>query len=315
MPMEVGVFLPISGRAATADVLTDAAQLAERLGFAAIWSADRVVTPWHIDTPYPYSDDNVFIVPPDRPFFDSMACLTFLAGRTEKVRLGISVLVLPYRHPLYWARLATTIDHLSKGRLIMGVGIGWMREEFDALGVAYGERGSITDEQLEVVSLLLSEEHCTFEGRHYRFRDVSFYPKALQPHLPIWVGGEGKPARRRAGRYGDAWFPYFVDITPEELGAAHEDVRAAAREAGRHPDAVALTCCSAIEVTDADVAQDPRRLRGSPHQLVEALLRYDAAGVEHMALQFTVPRWPDRREQIERFAAEVMPSLSSARSA
>lgn len=307
--MELGVFLPISGRAATPDVLTQAAQAAERLGFAAVWSADRVVTPWRIETPYPYSDDSVFIVPPDRPFFDSMACLSFLAGRTDRVRLGISVLVLPYRHPLYWARLATTIDHLSRGRLIMGVGIGWMREEFEALDVAYDRRGSITDEQLEAVRLLLSEEHCTFEGKHYRFRDVSFYPKALQPHLPIWVGGEGKPARRRAGRFGDAWFPYFVEITAEELRAAHEDVRSAAREAGRDPDAVALTCCSAVEVTRDEVSQDPRRLRGSPAQLVEALLAYEQAGVEHVALQFTVPRWPDRLAQMETFAGEVLPAV------
>lgn len=310
--MEVGVFLPISGRAATPEVLTEAARTAEHLGFAAVWSADRVVTPWHIETPYPYSTDNVFIVPPDRPFFDSMACLSFLAGRTEKVRLGISVLVLPYRHPLYWARLATTIDHLSRGRLIMGVGVGWMREEFEALGMPYRDRGRMTDEQLEAVRLLLTEEHCTFEGKHYRFSDVSFHPKALQPHLPIWVGGEGKPARRRAGRHGDAWFPYFVEITPRELRQAHDDVRSAARDAGRDPDAVALTCCSAVEVTDADVTQDPRRLRGSPRQLVEALRQYEQVGVQHVALQFMVPRWPDRLAQMEQFAEEVLPALRSA---
>ncbi|HKA51971.1 MAG TPA: TIGR03619 family F420-dependent LLM class oxidoreductase [Candidatus Dormibacteraeota bacterium] len=310
--MDVGVFLPISGRAATPEVLTEAAQTAERLGFTAVWSADRVVTPWHIETPYPYSADNVFIVPPDRPFFDSMACLSFLAGRTEKVRLGISVLVLPYRHPLYWARLATTIDHLSRGRLIMGVGIGWMKEEFEALGISYSARGRLTDEQLEAVRLLLGEEHCTFEGEHYRFSDVSFHPKALQPHLPIWVGGEGKAARRRAGRHGDAWFPYFVEIAPQELRLAHEDVRAAARDAARDPDAVALTCCSAVEVTDVDVTQDPRRLRGSPRQLLEALQQYERVGVEHVALQFTVPRWPDRLVQMERFAEEVLPALQQA---
>src|SRR5947207_2615864 len=206
--MEVGVFLPISGRAAGAEVLTEAGQAAERLGYDAIWSADRVVTPWRIDTPYPYAGDNVFIVPPDRPFLDSMACLSFLAARTERIRLGISVLVLPYRHPLYWARLAATIDHLSKGRLVMGVGIGWMREEFDALGVPYEARGRMTDEQLAAVAVLLRDEHCSYAGHHYRFRDVNLLPKAFQPHLPIWVGGEGRPARRRAGRLGDAWFPY-----------------------------------------------------------------------------------------------------------
>src|SRR5207302_11183184 len=119
--MEIGVFLPISGRAAGAEVLTQAARAAERLGYDTVWSADRVVTPWRIETPYPYAGDSVFIVPPDRPFLDSMACLSFLAGRTDRVRLGISVLVLPYRHPLSWARLATTIDQLSGGRLVMGV--------------------------------------------------------------------------------------------------------------------------------------------------------------------------------------------------
>jgi len=309
--MDVGVFLPISGRAATPEVLTEAARTAERLGFAAVWSADRVVTPWHIETPYPYSADSVFIVPPDRPFFDSMACLSFLAGRTDKVRLGISVLVLPYRHPLYWARLATTIDHLSMGRLIMGVGIGWMKEEFEALGISYSARGRMTDEQLQAVRLLLSQEHCTFEGIHYRFSDVSLHPKALQPHLPIWVGGEGMPARQRAGRHGDAWFPYFVEITPQELRSAHDDVRSAARDAGRDPDSVALTCCSAVEVTDADVTQDPRRLRGSPRQLLGALRQYERVGVEHVALQFTVPRWPDRLAQMELFAEKVLPALQS----
>jgi len=310
--MEIGVFLPISGRAAGAEVLTQAARAAERLGYDTVWSADRVVTPWRIETPYPYAGDSVFIVPPDRPFLDSMACLSFLAGRTDRVRLGISVLVLPYRHPLYWARLATTIDQLSGGRLVMGVGIGWMREEFEALGVPYEARGRMTDEQLEAVAVLLRDDHCTYEGEHYRFRDVSLLPKAFQQRrLPIWVGGEGRPARRRAGRLGDAWFPYFVRITPEELRNAHEDVRAAAREAGRDPDGVALTCCAAIELTAGEVAQDPARLRGSAPQLAEALEAYRRAGVAHVALQFMVPRWPDRLAQMEKFGTEVLPLLRS----
>lgn len=307
--MELGVFLPISGRAASAGVLTEAARAAEQMGFATVWSADRLVTPWRIETPYPYSDDNVFIVPADRPFLDSMSCLSFLAGVTEKIRLGISVLVLPYRHPIAWARAATTIDHLSGGRLVLGVGVGWMREEFDALGVPFEQRGRMTDEQLEAVRILLSQEHCTFQGQRYSFRDVSFSPKAFQEHLPIWVGGEAKPARRRAGRFGDAWFPYFVNITPDELRAAHDHVRAAADAAGRDPDSVALASCFAIEITDVDVPQDPGRLRGSPAQVAEALHAYERAGVQHAALQFKVPRWPDRLAQIEAFASKALPAL------
>ncbi len=112
--MKFGVFLPISGRATGPDTLMEAACSAEAQGFDAIWSADRVVTPWTIKTSYPYSENHEFIVPPDRPFLDSFTCLAFLAACTEKIMLGVSVLVLPYRHPLYWTRVAVSIERLSR---------------------------------------------------------------------------------------------------------------------------------------------------------------------------------------------------------
>jgi len=304
--VKLGVFLPVSGRAAGPEVLTDAARSAEAQGWDAVWSADRVVTPWRIDTEYPYAEDAAFIVPPDRPFLDSMTCLAYLAGRTERIQLGISVLVLPYRHPLYWARVAASVDLLAGGRLIMGVGVGWMREEFAAQNVPFEARGRMTDEQLEILGKLWSEESISFEGEHYRFHDLSFVPKRK---LPIWVGGEGKAARRRTARYGDAWFPYYVRITPEELRARHEEVRAMARELGRDPDAVALTACAAVQLTPDTVRQEPDRLRGTPEQVVEAIQAYERAGVEHLALQFMVPKWPERKEQIARFAEEALPAL------
>jgi probable F420-dependent oxidoreductase len=308
--MQFGVFLPISGRAAGPDTLMEAARSAERQGFDAIWSADRVVTPWRIETPYPYSEHHEFIVPPDRPFLDSLTCLAFLAGCTSTITLGISVLVLPYRHPLYWARVAASIERLSKGRLIMGVGVGWMQEEFAALGVSFKDRGKMTDEQLQIIQRLWSEEHISFSGQFYQFADLAFYPKPIQqPRIPIWVGGEGAAAQRRAAKYGDAWFPYFVEMTPAELKAGYDAVRRAATEAGREPEQVLLTCCRPIEVTPAPVAQDECFLRGSPEQLVEALRAYQAIGVSHLALQFMVTRWPERVAQIERFAQEVMPHL------
>jgi probable F420-dependent oxidoreductase len=311
--MELGVFLPISGRATGPETLRATAQSAEAQGFDAVWSADRVVTPWTIRTIYPYSENHEFIVPPDRPFLDSLTCLAFLAGCTERITLGISVLVLPYRHPLYWARVAASIEQLSKGRLIMGVGVGWMEEEFAALSVPFAERGRMTDEQLEIVQRLWSEEHISHAGRFYRFDDVAFYPKPLQqPRIPIWVGGEGAAAQRRAGRYGDAWFPYFVDVTPHELRAGYEQARVFAAGAGRDSEALRLAVCQPIEVTTAPVPQDERHLRGTPEQLVEALDAYRAIGVHHLALQFMTPRWPDRMEQIARFAAEVLPHVRGA---
>lgn len=307
--MKVGVFLPISGRAAPG-ALADAARSAEALGYASVWAADRVVTPWQIRTPYPYSDDHRFFVPPDVPFLEPLTCLAYLAACTERIALGMSVLVLPYRHPLHWAKIATTIDHLSRGRLILGVGVGWMVEEFEALGVPFGERGAIADEQLELLGRLWREERPRFEGRFYRFGEVGFSPKPLQrPRIPLWVGGEGARACRRAGRYGDAWFPYFVRITPTELATHFESVRRWAVEAGRNPAEIGLSCCLPVELTAEPVAQEAGRLRGTPEQLTVALRAYQRVGVEHVALQFMAPRWPARRTQIERFAREVLPAL------
>jgi probable F420-dependent oxidoreductase len=311
--MKFGVFLPISGRAAGPETLMGAARQAETLGYDSVWCADRIVIPWEIKTPYPYSEGQSFIVPPDRPFFEPLTCLAFLAGCTEKISLGISVLVLPYRQPLYWAKIATTIDHLSKGRLILGVGVGWMVEEFAALGANFAARGELSDEQLDLLKVLWEEERAKFSGRHYRFEDIAFSPKPLQkPRIPIWVGGESARAQRRAGKYGDAWFPYFVRMTPVELSRRFDNVRRAAEKGGRDPSGVRLNCCLPIELGPAPLPQEEDRLHGSAEQIAEALKGYEKIGVEHIALQFMVPHYPERVEQIARFAREVMPAYKNA---
>ena len=309
--MKVGVFLPISGRAASG-VLLEAAQRAEALGFDSVWAADRIVTPWRIDTPYAYNEDRRFFVPPDAPFLEPLTCLAYLAGGTSRITLGMSVLVLPYRHPLHWAKVATTLDHLSRGRFVLGVGVGWMVEEFAALGRAdvFAQRGAVSDEQLRLVETLWTEPRPRFEGRFYRFDEVGFEPKPLQrPRVPIWVGGEGRAARRRAGRHGDAWFPYFVRITPAALAEHFVEVRRFAAEAGRDPAEVRLCCCLPIEITETPAPQAPDRVAGTPEQVAATLAAFAAAGVEHLALQFMAPRWPLRALQIERFAAEALPRL------
>ncbi len=310
--MKYGVFLPVSGRAASRKTLMQAAQQAESLGYDSVWAADRLVMPWKIETAYPYSKESTFIVPPDRPFFDTLTCLAFLAGCTETIQLGMSVMVLPYRHPLHWAKIATTIDQLSTGRLIMGVGVGWMEEEFTAMNAPFKERGAVSDEQLTLLKQLWTEEHITFRGKYYNVDDIAFNPKPYQkPRVPIWVGGEGKYAQRRAGRYGDAWFPYFVRITPAELAARFDYVRKIAREAGRNPYFLALACCLPIELTSDDAKQEEDYLKGSIEQITERLRMFQRVGVTHIGLQFMIPHYPERQEQIERFAKEALPALRS----
>lgn len=310
--MKLGVFLPVSGRAAVPEVLTEAAQQAETLGFDSVWAAERMVNPWEMNTRYPYKANDQWFVPPESPFLETLTALTFLAGVTKTISLGAAVIVLPYRHPLFTARVATSIDTLSKGRLILGVGIGWMPEEFDALGIPFKSRAGMSEEQLQIFNLLWAEERPHFKGRYYQFDPVAVNPRPVQqPRFPIWIGGESEPAQRRAAKYGDAWFSYFVKITPRDLAARFKQLRQWAAEAGRDPDDVKLCCVRPIEVTPEPVPQEEDNLRGTPKQLVEALRPYEAIGVEHMALQFMRGRWPERKEQIEKFGQEVIPALRS----
>jgi probable F420-dependent oxidoreductase len=302
--VDLGVFLPVSGRSATAATLTDAALRAEEWGFSTVWAADRVVNPWKIETPYPYADSDAFIVPPDRPFLECLTVLSFLAAATSRIRLGSSVVVMNFRHPLHWFKQATSIDRLSEGRLVLGVGIGWMEEEFAAMGAPFPDRGRVADEQLEIIHTLLGEERASYRGDFYAFDDVAFEPKAHGARLPIWVGGEGRRAQRRAAHYSDAWFPYFVRVTSDELVERFGYVREQAVMHERDPDEVALACCLPVEITDKEVAQEPDRLRGTPQQVAEALARFSEVGVTHVGLQFMAPRYPERMEQIERFALE-----------
>ena len=225
-----GVFLPVSGRAASRKTLMQAAQEAEALGYDSVWAADRLVIPWKIETTYPYSKEATFIVPPDRPFFDTLTCLAFLAGCTEKIQLGMSVMVLPYRHPLHWARIATTIDQLSTGRLILGVGVGWMEEEFAAMNAPFKERGKVSDEQLTLLKQLWSEEHITFHGKYYNVDDIAFCPSPIKN--PGCRSGSAAKANRPAPRRRcrRRLVSLFRQSHAGAAGAGYENVRAEAQK-------------------------------------------------------------------------------------
>ena len=307
--MEVGVFLPVSGRAAVPEVLTDAAQQAENTGYDSVWAAERLVNPWLMETAYPYKDNSQWFVPPEVPFLEPLTCLAFLSGVTKKVKLGISVAVLPFRHPLYTARVATSIDTLSNGRLILGAGIGWMIEEFNALGVPFKKRGAMGNEQLEIFNTLWKSDKPSYHGKHYDFEPLSVSPRPVQqPRFPIWTGGESEAAVKRAAKYGDAWFSYHVKISAEDLAAKYSKVQAAAAELGREGQ-VDLCCCRPVEITKDPVEQQDDVFEGTPEQLIESINKFKDIGVKHIALQFMKGRWPERREKIEWFAKDVLPHI------
>ncbi len=204
--------------------------------------ADHLIVPVHTDIRYAYTADGIWPGAPTGECFDAVATLAFIAGCTQRIKLLTSVVVVPHRPAVLAAKLLLTADVLSGGRVIAGVGTGWMREEFEALGTPpFAERGAVTDEYLQAWRALWDEQHPALDGKYAKFDNVVFAPKpASKPHLPIWVGGESPPALRRTVQFGDAWYPVSNNQTDpaEHAGTAasrHRRLHRAAEKAGRDP--------------------------------------------------------------------------------
>src|SRR5215470_585232 len=187
--MRYGFYLPTRGGCATGDALETLVRRGETLGFHSVMIADHIVFPVSITSKYPYTVDGAF--PGQGDALEQLALMAFVAGRTTTLRLVTSVMILPYRNPVATAKTLATIDVLSKGRVTVGVGVGWLREEFEALGAqAFDRRGAVSDEYLRIFKALWTESPASFAGEFYRFRDVRCLPAPVQkPHPPIWVGG------------------------------------------------------------------------------------------------------------------------------
>src|SRR5437763_10846948 len=229
--MEWGIHLPQLGRQASRDGLIRFAQRAEQLGMHSGWVSDNIAWPHSIESQYPYSDDGSFAPPTDMPWLATFGTLFFVAGCTERIRLGTTVLILGYRPPMLTAKAVASLDVLSGGRLILGVGVGWMREEFDILGMPFDHRGARADEQLELFHTLFTEPTPAYHGRYYAIPEIGFEPKPVNGDVPIWVGGDTEPAFRRAARFGAAFHAAFEPIANVERAWAR--VRELAGEAGR----------------------------------------------------------------------------------
>ena len=206
--MKFGLMFVNVGPFGLPDHLENLGRCAEEAGIESAFTVEHVVVPKDYQSEYPYSPTGKMPGDETAPIPDPVLPLAFLAAVTEKLRLGTGVMILPQRHPAYVAKQAATLDTLSGGRAILGVGIGWAQEEFAGLGVEYKRRGAITNEYLEAIKLLWTQDLASYEGRYVSFKDVDTAPRPLRsPHIPIWVGGPSDAALRRAVRYGDAWHP------------------------------------------------------------------------------------------------------------
>ena len=259
--MRLGVHVPQWGPDATREGVLDVAVAAEKAGLDSIWVADHVVIPTASATQYPYHPDGTPFTAQDG-FLEALTTLAVVAGATERLRLGTSVMVLPIRDPVLAAKMAATLDVLSNGRLTLGVGGGWWREEFAALSSSFSNRGARLDEQLQVMRALWSGDPVRFNGTHYQFDEVSCRPAPLQPGgPPILIGGTSPAAIRRAGRLGNGW--HAVGASPQEIIAARSDLASAAHEAGRDPAEIIVSASTGV-------SRDRERTRSRLQALAEA---------------------------------------------
>ncbi|MGW1994108.1 TIGR03619 family F420-dependent LLM class oxidoreductase [Embleya sp. NPDC001921] len=241
--MRFGVNIPNYGPTASPDAMSTSVRQAEDLGLDLAMLSDHIAVTSDVAAQYP------------APFYEPLTALAWLAGRTERIRLGTTVLILPYRDPLLTARVTANLDRYSAGRLVLGIGVGWAEEEFAALKIPYAERGRITDEYLAALHTLWTEDVASFEGTHTSFHDVHTAPRPLQsPRPPLWIGGNSPAAIRRAARHGDTWHP--LGVTPQWLEKQGlPALRAAAEQAARPTPTVALRTPLRVTTTpipDAD---------------------------------------------------------------
>ncbi|HEV8309978.1 MAG TPA: LLM class F420-dependent oxidoreductase [Methylomirabilota bacterium] len=314
MTVEFGWSLQGRGLLAGRDAITTLARRAEALGYDSIWVTDRMVIPVQSRSAYPYSPTGAFPLGPDEPWLEALTAVTYLATITERIRVGTSVLVIPYRNPIQTAKALATADYLSDGRVILGAGIGWWREEFEAVGVPFEDRAARTLEYLRLMKEVWTKPRLHFEGRFARVAEaggVRPHPRR-QPHIPIWIGGHSEAALRRVVAVADGWHPLGlrppVTLHPAELAVKVRRLRDLLTEAGRDPAAITVAFKGPLRFEDGGTAER-MPLTGSPAQLVEDLRAYVAVGVQHFVLDFSVPTLPAMVEVLERFAAEVRPHV------
>lgn len=237
--MKFGLMFANTGPFATADGVVDLATNAERVGFESIWTVEHVIWPEAYSSQYPYSPTGKMPGDSSSPIPDPLIWLSFAAAHTSTIRLATGILIVPQRNPLVLAKTVASLDVLSNGRLDLGIGVGWLEEEFEALKIPFNDRGARTDDYIAAMQTLWAEDNATYDGKFAGFQNVTSNPKPPGGTVPIVVGGHSKAAARRAGRLGDGFFP--GKGTMAEIAELVDIARQTAVDAGRDPEAIEMT--------------------------------------------------------------------------
>ncbi len=287
--MKLGLFTLLSAPIATPDYIATVARAADDLGFNSIWAPEHVVLFAEHESRYPYSENGQIGVPANAGILDPFAVLTFIAAATKNIRIGTGIALVPQRNPVYTAKAAASLDWLSNGRFDFGIGIGWLKEEFEVLQVPWPRRAQRTAEYIEVMKRLWMDEESSFEGEFYSLKPTWQYPKPVQqPHPPLYFGGETDAALKRVATIGNGWFGYN-----------HDPASAAER----------------LSVLDRLLAEQGRS-RADLHIIIaptgrpdaQMLEEFAALGVDELVLRAQTRRAEDAVERMEGLANELMPA-------
>lgn len=307
--MEIGLSIP---RLPDAEGIRRFVQRAEELGFESVLAGDHILLPTGGTNQYPYTADGSFSRPPDEPFLETMTMLGYMAACSHTIKLGSTVIILPYRNPLVQAKMFASLDVLSNGRMICGVGVGWLEKEFDTLGVPYAERGPMSDEYLEIFKALWTQPEPEYHGRYFDIEGIQFYPKPLQqPHIPIWVGGHSRPALRRVARYGDCW--HTTRQTPDFVAQNLPYLREQAERAGRDPSEISVSLKRSLHFTDLDSSEEKSVRTGgviiaTTREIIDDVYYCRELGINQLTYDFRVEGINACIGVMEHLANEVLPA-------
>ena len=294
--MDIGLSIPPRGPMATAETLRGLAEAADLMEFKHLAVPDHILVPRSIDSTYPYSADGAFPGAESGDSLEQFTLLAWLAEVNHSSKLLTSVAVVPHRGAVHTAKIVSTIDVLSGGRMVVGVGAGWMREEFEAVGAPpFEARGRVTDEYIEAMKILWTEDDPRYDGEFVKFANIAFLPRGVQqPHPPVWVGGESKAAMRRTVRLGDAWYPIGTNPrhllnTRDRLEKGVARLHALAEQHDRDPASIGLayfvTTFDETKTVTADTG-DRQILTGSAADLKEDIQWLESLGFTDLVLNF-----------------------------
>jgi probable F420-dependent oxidoreductase len=314
--MLIGFDLPIRGPLASSQNMTRLAIEGEAMGYNYLTLSDHIVIPTDIHARYPYSGTGEFPATARGDWYEQVTSAAFLAAKTSRIRLVTSVMVVPHRPAVLAAKVLATIDLLSNGRLIVGCGVGWMKEEFEALAAPpFAERGAVTNEYLAAFRELWTKKAPLFEGRYVRFAGITMAPKPVQkPHPPLWIGGESDAALRRVARLGDGWYPigtnprYPLD-TLSRLRTRIEQMRRLVGEAGRDPFGVGIAYRVArhgLAVQPATDEGERRLFSGAPTDIANDLRAFREFGVTAVDFSFVEQSVDSTIDNMKRFWDDVV---------